>query len=147
MKPTAKSNAKPTAKATQPNRRAAAKKKKRIIISAIAAKIAEVSAISEEGVLILTIYDLTEDGEEYTFTDVKAVDFTNYAATEETEEYTIGSSDVIYTVDNKALIEIESTDLVVGDMLVLHEVSDDRTNLIAYHAQSEEEQQPGSGSA
>ena len=109
-------------------------------LEAIDAKIAEVSAISEEDVLTLTIYDLTEDGAEYTFTDVKDVDLANYAATEETEEYTISSSDVIYTVENKALTEIESTEIVVGDLLVLHEVSDDRTNLIVYHEQSDEDE-------
>ena len=116
----------------------------------IEAKIAKVTAISDEGVLTLTIYGSTEEGAEYEITDVKVVDFTNYEATEETEEYTIGSTDKIWAVENGAIEEIEDTEIVVGDMLVIYDVSEDRTNLVVYHAESEEAQvlssSTGSGS-
>lgn len=104
----------------------------------IEAKIAEVTATSDEGVLTLMIYGLTEDGEEYEITDVKVVDFTNYEVTEKTEEYTIGSTDKIWTVENGTIEEIEDTEIVVGDMLIIYDVSENRTNLVVYHAESEE---------
>ena len=112
----------------------------------IEAKIAEVTAISEEGVLTLTLYGPTEDGAEYEITDVKVVDFANYEATEETEEYTIASTDKIWTVENGDIEEIEDTEIVVGDMLVIYDVSEERTNLVVYHAQSEEDAQAQSSS-
>lgn len=121
------------------------------LLAPIEAKIAEVTAISDEGVLTLTIYSLTEDGADYEITNVKIIDFTNYEATEKTEEYTIGTTDKIYTVANGTLDEIESTEIVVGDKLVIYDASEEFKNLIVYHAESEGSQaqssSTGNGSA
>ena len=102
---------------------------------AIDAKIAEVTAISD-GVLSLTIYGLTESGAEYEITDLKDVDLTNYEATEETEEYTIASDTVIYTVVDGALTEIENSEIIVGDMLVIDDGADEGVTIVVYHAET-----------
>ena len=101
---------------------------------AIDAKIAEVTAISD-GVLSLTIYGLTESGAEYEITDLKDVDLTKYEATEETEEYTIASGTVIYTVVDGELTEIESSEIVVGDVLVIDDGADEGVTIVVYHAE------------
>ena len=102
---------------------------------AIEAKIAEVTAINE-GVLSLTIYGLTESGAEYELTDLKDVDLTNYEATEETEEYTIAADTVIYTVVDGALAEIESSEIIVGDMLVIDDGADEGVTIVVYHTET-----------
>ena len=101
---------------------------------AIEAKIAEVTAINE-GVLSLTIYGLTESGAEYEITDLKDVDLTNYEATEETEEYTIAADAVIYTVVDGALEEIESSEIIVGDMLVIDDGADEGVTIVVYRTE------------
>ena len=102
---------------------------------AIDAKIAEITAINE-GMLSLTIYGLTESGAEYEITDLKDVDLTNYEATEETEEYTIPTDIVIYTVVDSALAEIESSEIIVGDMLVIDDGSDEGVTIVVYHIET-----------
>ena len=102
---------------------------------AIDAKIAEVTAINE-GMLSLTIYGLTESGAEYEITDLKDVDLTNYEATEETGEYTIASDTVIYTVVDGALTEIENSEIIVGDMLVIDDGADEGVTIVVYHAET-----------
>ena len=102
---------------------------------AIDAKIAEVTAISD-GVLSLTIYGLTESGAEYEITDLKDVDLTNYEATEETGEYTIASDTVIYTVVDGALTEIENSEIIVGDMLVIDDGADEGVTIVVYHTET-----------
>ena len=102
---------------------------------AIDAKIAEVTAISD-GVLSLTIYGLTESGAEYEITDLKDVDLTNYEATEETGEYTIASDTVIYTVVDGALTEIETSEIIVGDMLVIDDGADEGVTIVVYHTET-----------
>ena len=101
---------------------------------AIEAKIAEVTAVSD-GVLSLTIYGLTESGAEYEITDLKDVDLTNYEATEETEEYTIASDTVIYTVVDGALTEIENSEIIVGDMLVIDDGADEGVTIVVYRTE------------
>ena len=98
---------------------------------AIDAKIAEVTAVSD-GVLSLTIYGLTESSAEYEITDLKDVDLTNYEATEETEEYTIATDTVIYTVIDGALTEIENSEIIVGDMLVIDDGADEGVTIVVY---------------
>ena len=100
--------------------------------TAIDAKIAEVTAINE-GVLSLTYYGLTGSGADYEITDLKDVDLTNYEATEETAEYTISADTVIYTVVDGALTEIESSEIVVGDMLVMDDGADEGITIVVYH--------------
>ncbi len=100
-------------------------------LPAIDAKIAEVTAVNE-GVLTLTVYGLTEDNEDYEFTDVKKIDLTKYEATSTTEEKTVAADDVFYTVVDGALDEIESSEVVVGDMLVIYD-----GGIVVYHAESE----------
>ena len=102
---------------------------------AIEAKIAEVTAVSD-GVLSLTIYGLTESGAEYEITDLKDVDLTNYESTEETEEYTIASDTVIYTVVDGALTEIETSEIIVGDMLVIDDGADEGVTIVVYHTET-----------
>ena len=102
---------------------------------AIDAKIAEVTAINE-GMLSLTIYGLTESGAEYEITDLKDVDLTNYESTEETEEYTIASDTVIYTVVDGALTEIETSEIIVGDMLVIDDGADEGVTIVVYHTET-----------
>ena len=114
-------------------------------VVAIDAKIAEVTAINE-GVLSLTVYGLTESGEEYEITDVKTVDFTNYEATEETEEYTIDSTTVIYEVLDGVLTESDSSEIVVGDMLVIDNGADEGVTIVVYHDGSEGEDTEGGDS-
>lgn len=98
---------------------------------AIDAKIAEVTAIND-GVLSLTLYGLAESGSEYEITDVKTVDLENYKATDETETYTIDSTAVFYTVENGTLTEIDSSEIVVGDMLVMYDDSQDGVVIVVY---------------
>ena len=102
---------------------------------AIDAKIAEVTAINE-GMLSLTIYGLTESSAEYEITDLKNVDLTNYEATEETEEYTIATDTVIYTVIDGALTEIENSEIIVGDMLVIDDGADEGVTIVVYHTET-----------
>ena len=102
----------------------------------IDAKIAEVTAINE-GVLSLTYYGLTEIGAEYEIFDLKDVDLTNYEATEEMAEYTISSDTVIYTVVDGELTVIESSEIVVGNMLVIDDGADEGVIVVVYHAESE----------
>lgn len=101
---------------------------------AIDAKIAEVTAINE-GMLSLTIYGLTESSAEYEITDLKDVDLTNYEATEETGEYTIASDTVIYTVVDGALTEIENSEIIVGDMLVIDDGADEGVTIVVYRTE------------
>lgn len=100
-------------------------------VVAIDAKIAEVTAINE-GVLSLTVYGLTESGTEYEITDLKDVDLTNYEATEETEEYTIDSSTVVYTVVDGVLTEVDSSEIGVGDILVIDDRADEGITIVVY---------------
>lgn len=109
---------------------------------AIDAKIAEVTAIGD-GVLSLTYYILTESGAEYEIFDLKDVDLTNYEATEETAEYTISADTVIYTVVDGALTEIENSEIVVGDMLVIDDGADEGVTIVVYHDESEGEDTEG----
>ena len=101
-------------------------------VVAIDAKIAEVTAMNE-GVISLTVYGLTESSAEYQIFDLKDVDLTNYEATEETEEYTIDSSTVIYKVLDGVLTESDSSEIVVGDMLVIYDDADEMVNIVVYH--------------
>ncbi len=105
--------------------------------TAIEAKVAEVTAITD-GTLTLTTYTLTEAGADYEITDAASVDFTNYEASSETEEYTIDSAAVLYVSADGTLTESDSTAIVVGDKLVIYTDSDDITNIVIYHAESEE---------
>ncbi len=116
-------------------------------VVAIDAKIAEVTAINE-GVLSLTVYGLTENGAEYEIIDMKTVDLTNYEATEETEEYTIDSLTVIYKVLDGVLTESDSSEIVVGDMLVIDDGADEGVTIVVYHAEDNsdsEETESGDG--
>ena len=112
---------------------------------AIDAKIAEVTAINE-GVLSLTYYGLTESGAEYEIFDLGDVELTNYEATEETAEYTISADTVIYTVVDGALTEIENSEIVVGDMLVIDDGADEGVTIVVYHDESEGEDTEGGDS-
>ena len=85
--------------------------------------------------LSLTIYGLTESGAEYEITDLKDVDLTNYEATEETEEYTIATDTVIYTVIDGALTEIENSEIIVGDMLVIDDGADEGVTIVVYRTE------------
>lgn len=86
--------------------------------------------------LSLTIYGLTESGAEYEITDLKDVDLTNYEATEETGEYTIAADTVIYTVVDGALTEIENSEIIVGDMLVIDDGADEGVTIVVYHTET-----------
>lgn len=105
---------------------------------AIDAEVAEVTAIGD-GVLSLTYYILTESGAEYEIFDIGDVDLTNYEATEETAEYTVSADTVIYTVVDGALTEIENSEIVVGDMLVIDDGADEGVTIVVYHDESEGE--------
>lgn len=78
---------------------------------------------------------MTESGAGYEIIALKDVDLINYEATEETEEYTISIGTVIYTVVDGALTEIESSELVVGDILVMYDDTQDGIIIIMYRIQ------------
>ncbi len=113
-------------------------------VVAIDAKIAEVTAMNE-GVISLTVYGLTESSAEYQIFDLKDVDLTNYEATEETEEYTIDSSTVIYKVLDGVLTESDSSEIVVGDMLVIDDGADEGVTIVIYHAETDTDNENGNG--
>ena len=114
-------------------------------VVAIDAEVAEVTAIGD-GVLSLTYYGLTESGAEYEIFDLGDVDLTNYEATEETAEYTISADTVIYTVVDGALTEIENSEIVVDDMLVIDDGADEGVTIVVYHEESESEDAEGGDS-
>ena len=111
-------------------------------ITPIDAKIAEVSAIStREQSLFLTLYGLNQESADYEITDAAKVELLKYEATEKLEKYEVDSTAKVYEVKDGELVEIESSEIVEGDMMVIYTDAENIVNVIVYHNENLEKEE------
>ena len=101
---------------------------------AIDADVVEVTDIGDDGVISFDLYALTEEASEYEITDAAAVELSNYEVSADSGEYTVMSTDIISVSDGVTATETDSSEIAVGDMLVIYEDADTGyTAIVIYH--------------
>lgn len=99
--------------------------------------VAEVTGISEDGLLSLIRYAFNGDTAEENPIDYANVDLDAYGATEDTDEYTITDDILMSVVEDGVLTETTADEIAVGDMLVFYLTEDGQTAIAVYHPRPE----------
>lgn len=99
--------------------------------------VAEVTGISEDGLLSLTRCKAKGDTGEEAITNYANVDVTNYEATGETDEYTVADGVLVAVAEDGVLMETTTDEIAVGDLLVFYLTADGQTAIAVYHPQME----------
>lgn len=98
--------------------------------------VAEVTGISEDGLLSLTRYEFNGDTSEENSIDYANVDLGSYQAAEDTDEYTVTDDILVSVAEDGVLTETTADEIAVGDMLVFYLTEDGQTAIAVYHQQS-----------
>jgi len=96
-------------------------------------EVGEVTAIGDTGVLSLKVYTRKELAGNYEITDFTDVTPEQYEASEETKEYEIPSDAVFQMIADDSVTEIESSEIVVGDILVIQTDAESGSSTITVH--------------
>lgn len=99
-------------------------------------EIGEVTAISEDGTLSLTLYALVDGAEEPQ--DYAAIDMSLYEASTWTAEYLPGDGTEVYFASDGELTEAETADIAVGDMLALYKTDAGEDAIAIYRTETAE---------
>ena len=94
--------------------------------------VAEVTAIDED-VLTLTIYEAAETAT--AISDYTQVNMEDYIATETVETYTIDSTVRVSVIEDGVMSMTDSSEIVVGDMLVIYTTESGTPSIAVYHAE------------
>lgn len=94
--------------------------------------VAEVTAIDGD-VLTLTIYEAAETAT--AISDYAQVDLEDYIATETVETYTIDSTVSVSVIEDGVMEITDSSEIVVGDMLVIYTTESGTPSIAVYHAE------------
>ena len=94
--------------------------------------VAEVTAIDED-VLTLTIYEAAETAT--AISDYTQVNMEDYIATESVETYTIDSTVRVSVIEDGVMSMTDSSEIVVGDMLVIYTTESGTPSIAVYHAE------------
>ena len=99
--------------------------------------VAQVTGISEDGLLSLTRCKAKDDAGEGSVTDYANIDATRYEATGETDEYTVADGVLVSVAEDGVLTEATADEIAVGDLLVFYSTEDGQTAIAVYHPQPE----------
>lgn len=94
--------------------------------------VAEVTAI-DGNVLTLTIYEAAETAT--AISDYTQVNLEDYVATETEETYTIDSTVSVSVIEDGVMAITDSSEIVVGDMLVIYTTESGTPSIAVYHAE------------
>lgn len=94
--------------------------------------VAEVTAIDGD-TLTLTIYETAETAA--AISDYTQVNLEDYIATETEETYTIDSTVSVSVMEDGVMTITDSSEIVVGDMLVIYTTESGTTSVAVYHAE------------
>ncbi len=94
--------------------------------------VAEVTAI-DGNVLTLTIYEAAETAT--AISDYTQVNLEDYIATETEETYTIDSTVSVSVIEDGVMAITDSSEIVVGDMLVIYTTESGTPSIAVYHAE------------
>ena len=94
--------------------------------------VAEVAAIDGD-TLTLTVYEAVDTAT--AISDYTQVNLEDYIATETEDTYTIDSTVSVYVVEDGVMVISDSSEIVVGDMLVIYTTESGTSSIAIYHAE------------
>lgn len=104
------------------------------MVDAASFTVAEVTAISEDGTLTLTLYEPSDPDSagSNALTSYASLDLSQFQPSEETETYTVQEETTVDEADNGTFTPASAEDIAVGDTLVIYTDEDGQDTIVLY---------------